>query len=275
MIFLVTAMLSIGMQTRLTDLRSLALSGNFVFRTMLANFLVVPILGIAVAWLFPLQPHVAGALLILACTPGGLGALQFTSRVESGAPLASATLFLLSLTAVLISPLILEIVLPGNIELVMPYGRVLFFLVVFLIVPLFAGMVVLGRMPGAAPKVSRIAGVVSVIVFIAFMVVTGSKRQAAAGEIGGIAVLAMLVFIVLSIAVGWFLGGPTREFRRISATASSMRNAALCLAVVQASAPGHPVMVPLIAFSLLMVPPNMLFAIYIVVRARARPTMGT
>jgi BASS family bile acid:Na+ symporter len=270
LVFLVTSMLSIGMQTRVSDLRSLVATRGFLVRTLLANFLVVPIAGVAVVLLLPLQPHVAGALVLLACTPGGLSAVQFTSQVKGSEPLAGAILCLLSFLALFISPLILQLVLPGNVQMVIPYGRALLFILVHLLLPLLAGMLLLGKAPGAATKLSRLLALAGVVAFVAFMVVTGDARKAATGEIGMAAVGAMLLFIFVSMAVGWFMGGPTRDSRRILATSTSMRNAALCLAIVESSSPGHAVMVPLIAFSLLMVPTNMLFTVYHTIREKRK-----
>ena len=270
MVFLVMSMLSIGAQTRVSDLRSLVASRQFLVRTLFANFLVVPLAGVAVALLLPLQPHVAGALVLLACTPGGLSAIQFTSQVKGRAPLAGAVLGLLSFLAVFVSPLILKLVLPGNVQMVIPYGRALLFFLVYMLLPLLAGMLLLGKAPGVAAKLSKLLALAAVITFIAFMVVTGSARQAATGEIGLAAAGAMLLFIALSMAIGWFMGGPTHDSRQVLATSTSMRNAALCLAIVESSSPGHAVLVPLIAFSLLMVPTNMLFTVYNKIQAKRK-----
>ena len=151
-----------------------------------------------------------------------------------------------------------------------PYGGSLLALLLYMVVPLLAGMLVLDKAPGAAAKLSKLLALVGIVAFVAFMVVTGSKRQAAVGEIGMVAVGAMLLFIFASMAVGWFMGGPNRDSRQVLATSTSMRNAALCLAIVEASASGHAILVPLIAFSLLMVPTNMLFTVYNKIQAKRK-----
>ena len=270
LVFFVSTMLSIGMQTRVTDLRLLLASRRFLLRTLLANFLIVPVCGVVLALLLPLPPHIKGALVLLACTPGGPSSVQFTGQVRQSAPLAGAQLGLLSFTAVFLSPLILKLLLPGDVQWAIPYGNALLALLVFLILPILAGMFLLATVPDAASKLSKLLVLIGVIAFIAFMVVTGDARKAAAGEVGALAVAAMLLFIFISMTVGWFLGGPTVEFRRIMAASTSMRNAALCLAIVESSSPGHAVIVPLVAFSLLMVPTNMLFSVYHTVRDRRK-----
>jgi BASS family bile acid:Na+ symporter len=102
------------------------------------------------------------------------------------------------------------------------------------------------------------------------MVMSGSWRKEAAAQIGGTAVGAILLLIFVSMVIGWFMGGPDHDTRQVLATSTSMRNAALCFGIAEATQPGHPVLVPLIAFSMLMVFPNMLFTVYHAVRAKRR-----
>ncbi len=269
LIFLVSSMLTIGMQSRIGDVRLSLASKGFLARMLLANFVVVPVLGVVLALLLPLQPHLAGALVLLACTPGGLSAINFTPKAGN-AVLAGATMCVLSLLAVFISPLLLRLVLPGHIHLVVPHGAAFLFISAYLLFPLLVGMLVLAKLPGAAAKLSKLLAPAALISFVAFMIMSGAARKSAAGEIGGAAVGAMLLFILGSMVVGWLMGGPGREARQVLATASSMRNAVLCLAIVQSTAPGHAILVPLIAFSMLMVPPNMLLTLYSAVQAKRR-----
>lgn len=269
LIFLVTSMLSIGMQTRVADLRLSLASKGFLARMLLANFVVVPVLGVAIAFLLPLQPHVAGALVLLACTPGGLATINFTPKAGNAA-LAGVIMCVLSMLAVFISPLLLRLMLPEHIHLLVPHGAALLFFFVFLLFPLLAGMLVLAKLPGDGAKLSKLLALAALVAFVAFGVVNGALRKTAASEIGGAAVGAMLLFIVGSMVVGWLMGGPGRHTRQALATASSMRNAVLCLAIVQSTAPGHAALMPLVAFSMLMVPPNMLLTLYSAVQAKRR-----
>jgi len=269
-VFFVTSMMSIGMQTRGSDLSSLAASRGYLGRALLINFVVLPIVGLVIASLFPLQPHVAGAIIFLACTPGGLSAIQFTSKISGSSQLAAAMLFLLSVLAVFISPWILRLALPGDVRLVIPMGRALVAVLVYLFLPLLAGMLLLNKLPGVATRLAKLFALVGLVAFVTFMVVSGDARQAAAGEIGMVAVSAMFLFIFVSMVIGWYMGGPTHHQRQVMATSTSMRNAALCLAIVEATDPGHAVVVPLVAFSFLMVTPNMLFTIYNAVQAKRK-----
>ncbi len=260
--FLITSMLSVGMTATMKDLRSLLASRGLLFRSLIANFVVVPIIGIVLVKVLPLKPEAATALLILACTPGGLSALQFTTKVKGEKFFAGSSAFLLSLLAVFLSPLLLTLVLPGDTSIVVPYGRALIFIVVFLLLPLVAGMLVGGRMERQAEKLSKLFGIVSVVLFIAVMLLLKGDRKEAMNAIGKEALLYMLLFIVLTMVAGWLMAGRPKEARPVLATVTSMRNVALCLLIALKTFPDPAVQTPLVAFSALMVPPNMLLALF-------------
>jgi len=269
-VFFVASMMSIGMQTRVADMASAAAERRYLSRALLANFVVLPFVGLAITLLLPLSPPVAGAILLLACTPGGLSAIQFTGQVGKTSSLAAGVLFLLSFLAVFVSPLILKFVLPGDVQLVIPFGQALWFLLAFLVLPLMVGMLLLAKLPAVAEKLAKPLLLAGVISFVAWMVTSGTWRKEAVAEIGGGGVAAILLLIFVSMTIGWFMGGPNHDERQILATSTSMRNAALCFGIVQATQPGHPVEVPLIAFSMLMVFPNMVFTVYHAVQAKRK-----
>ncbi len=277
LVFLIASMLSVGMQTGIADLRSLVESRSLLLRSLMANFVFVPLVGIALAHLLPLPLGAAGALVLLACTPGGLSAIQFTSRVRGEATLAGAILLLSGVLAVLVSPAMIRVASPASVDLSLPYGRVLGFVALAMLLPLGIGLFVRSGAQGAALKLAKPMSLLALVAFVAFMVATGSLRKEAVGSIGAPAVGAMALFFVASMVIGWLMGGPASESRQVLATATSMRNAALCLVVAQVSPWGDAVMTPLIAFSLLMVPPNMLYSVFNLVRAkrRARPAVAS
>ena len=267
-VFLITAMLSVGLQIRAGDLRSLLGSKGLLLRSLLANFVAVPIVGIVLARTLPLKPEAATALLLLACTPGGISALQFTTRIKGASLFAGSSAFLLSFVAVFLSPALLALVLPGDISVVIPYGRALLFVVVFLLLPLVAGTLVRSRAERPAEKLSKLCAIMSAVLFIVVFVLIMGLRKEAMNAVGKEALLYMLIFIIISMAVGWFMGGPAKETRPVLATVTGMRHVALSLLIALNTFPDPAVQTPLVAFSALMVPPNMLLTAYMVIRSR-------
>jgi BASS family bile acid:Na+ symporter len=268
LLFLITAMLSVGLQITTGDLRSLLRSKGFLLRSLLANFVAVPIVGIVLARTLPFKPEAATALLLLACTPGGISALQFTTRIKGASLFAGSSAFLLTFVAVFLSPALLALVLPGDISVVIPYGRALLFVLVFLLLPLVAGTLVRSRWERPAEKVSKLCAIMSLVLFIVVLVIIMRLRKEAMNAVGNEALLYMFIFIVISMAVGWFMGGPAKETRPVLATVTGMRHVALCLLIALNTFPDPAVQTPLVAFSALMVPPNTLLTAYMVIRSR-------
>jgi BASS family bile acid:Na+ symporter len=266
--FLITAMLSVGLQTTAGDLHSLTGSKGLLLRTLFANFVAVPIIGIVLVRILPLTPDAAIALLLLACTPGGISALQFTTKIKGASLFAGSSAFLLTFTAVFLSPALVALVLPGDISVTIPYGRALLFVIVFLLVPLVAGTLVRIRWERPAEKLSKICAILSAVIFTVVLVLIMDLRKEAMYAVGKEALFYMLIFIILSMAVGWFMGGPAKETRPVLATVTGMRHVALCLLIALNTFPDPAVQAPLLAFSVLMVPPNMLLTVYMVIRSR-------
>jgi BASS family bile acid:Na+ symporter len=266
--FLITAMLSVGLQTTPGDLRSFLRSKGFLLRTLLANFVAVPIVGILLAKTLPFTPEAATALLLLACTPGGVSALQFTSRIKGAALFAGSSSFLLAFVAVFLSPALVALVLPGDISVVIPYGRALLFVVLFLLLPLVAGKLVRSRDEHLAEKLVKPCAIISALLFFVVLVLLMGLKKEAMSAVGKETLLYMLIFIVISMAVGWVMGGPAKETRTVLATVTAMRHVALSLFIALNAFPGPEVQTPLLAFSVLMIPPNMLFTVYMVIRSK-------
>jgi hypothetical protein len=106
------------------------------------------------------------------------------------------------------------------------------------------------------------------ISFLLTVVLSLAVRRKAIGSIGWAGLEAMAVLIILSLAIGWRLGGPDKGSRQVSAMATSMRNAGVCLLIAVTSFPGGTVETAVVAFMALMTPPNMLFVAYHRVRGR-------
>ena len=268
MTFMITSMLSIGLQTSIDGLRQLAANHSFVLRALLLNLVAVPLAGVAVARVLPVAPPVAMALMMLACAPGGISALQFTTKIKGEAALAGALAASLSLSAIVLSPFLFQWLAPEGVEIRVPYGTLLGFFGLFLLAPLALGMAVLTAAPALAPKLAKIIGLIAAVSFVAFALSSSAFRKEATASLGAEGVGALLALIGLSMLAGWLVGGPARETRQALATATSMRNAIVCIAVLHASAPEHPAIIPLVAFSMLMVFPNMALTLFWAVRSR-------
>src|ERR1035438_776525 len=92
--------------------------------------------------------------------------------------------------------------------------------------------------------------------------VCGNKMMAVT-DIATMKVIATpALLIVLAMVVGWYLGGPDRESRRVLATSTSMRSVVICFYVARYWFPGTGVYLAPLVYLSLMVPINAVFTAY-------------
>jgi BASS family bile acid:Na+ symporter len=272
--FLIATMLSLGLRTPPAEFAALLTDRNALSRTLLANYVAVPLLALAIVRFLPLSRESEAAIVILSLVPGGLSALMFTSKVKGEEASATALAVFLSALSILVSPLLLLAILPEQADPAMPWPRVLAVYVLLMLAPLAAGMLLRRRLTALPAGLLRVLGVVSAVLFLAFIFGTKKFRWQAVLHVGWAAAGAMMLFILGAMAAGWFLGGPNPARRQILASATSMRNAALALAIAQESPMGSVVLPPMLAFSLLMVTPNKLFSLWHTWRAKRKAQPG-
>lgn len=269
-IFLVSTMLAIGLTVTGAEILGVLRDRRLAGRVLLANLVLIPIVGYFLILIFPLSPGTKLALAILAMAPGGLTAIQFTDKVKGSLAFAAAVAFLLTIFSIVVTPILVEVILPLETGLDLPLKRIILFIILYLFIPLILGFGIRSRAEMAARVLGKTMLIVSNISFVATILLTSAVKKEAMGAVGKETVLAMLFFIILSMVIGWWMGGPERGNRRVLAIATSMRNAALGLLIAIRAFPESGADVGIIAFMGLMVPPNMLFTVYHSIRERRR-----
>jgi len=260
-VFLVGSMLGIGLKAGKSEILGVVRDKGWLLRIFAANFLLIPALGVLVARLLPIKPENALALILLACAPGGISALQFLTKSKDEVALAYAggTAVLLSFLSIILSPILIAVALPKGLTLTIPYGKAVLFLSVFMLLPLILGILIRGAAGTAARKLAGPISWIGTLAFFGVLFKMLALTKEAKAEVGKTGVVGIILFILVSMLIGWILGGPRKETRPVLATASSMRNVALGLAIAIRSFPETGVLGPLVAFAAIMVPANMLF----------------
>ncbi len=267
-VFLFASMLGIGLQLDFKDIPGVFKAKWLLIKSLGANFIVIPVIGILLAKTIPMPPEVALAFIVLALAPGGLSSIQFISKIHGESAYAGCIVFLLSVLSVFISPLLISFFLPKDIELIIPYWRVFGVLLISIFLPLLLGILLHHKHKLIATKLVKPVVLLGTLAFFGVILLTLSLRKLAMSahtiEITGV----MLLFIILSMLVGWLMGGPRRGARQVLAIVSSVRNVALCLVMAIETVPNAKVITPLVALGALMILPNMIFTVFIMIRRK-------
>lgn len=138
--------------------------------------------------------------------------------------------------------------------------------------PLCAGLWVARRAPKIALRVVPPFEILATVVFLFLMwEMRLARRQALDAIAGHETILAMFLLLVTSMLIGWFLGGPDLESRRVLVTSTGMRSVIVVFYVARYCFRGTNVsMVPIVYLSL-MVQTNLFFHLAVTRWQRLRP----
>jgi len=273
--FVVVVMLSIGLRTTGGELLDILRDRRLLVRTLLANCILIPAVGFLLVRIFPLTPEARIGIMLLAAIPGTPIALQFTRLAKTRLAFAAALTFVLSLVSIAMTPLAIatmpEMIRHDEKPLLLLLGSI----AIYVALPLWVGLWVAKRAPKVASRLVLPLGALATVAFLLLMWETRLMRHQAFDAIrGGGAILAMFLLLVVSMAIGWWIGGTDRETRRVVATSTGMRSVIVVLYIARYCFPGSNVhVVPIVYFSL-MVPTNLLFHLAFSGWQKLRPVAG-
>ncbi len=260
-LFIVVYMLSVPLETSSGEIFQTLGNLNLMGRALLANFVIIPILGILIAQFFDLPSAIRTGFLLLAMAPGGLLALQFARISEGNRVFAVALLFVFCLLAILITPALVHLFFRGEGAGHMPFASMILLLLLLIVLPALAGRALQMLIPRHAPKLGLWLGRLSIVIFLIAAVMAGRYKSPAIKLMGTNGITAIVLLIIGAWIVGWLLGGPEIRNRKVLAISSSMRNVGVCLPLASSYFAGTDVSVPMLAFSGIMIPMNMVFAL--------------
>lgn len=259
--FVALVMVSIGLRVTQGELFSILRNRRVLGRLLLANCVVVPVLGYVLARTIPMDPQVRVGIMLLAAVPGTPVALQFTRTARGRLGFVAGLTFVLSIAAVAIAPVAVTVV-PHVESQYHPEQDLMLSLLLQIVVPLAAGLILARRWSSMAAKLAGPLNILATVIFVFLMWETRAVRREAFRTMEGMPLLTMFALLVMAMATGWWLGGPDRESRRVMATSTSMRNIVVCFFIARYWFPGTKAYLVPIAYLAMMVPANLLFTLY-------------
>jgi len=228
LLFVAARMLYVGLSVEPAQLAALRRQPSFVARALVANFIIVPALGLAIAAMVWVPPHAALGILLLGVLGGGVDFLSTGDKTDGGR-VGVALTFMLSLIGGLLSPMIRLLIQPIGTSLMTSVWALVGLTILVVPVPLVAGLMVRRAAPAAARVTAKAMAVVAVVLFVAAALTTLIVKAPLATDLGVRAIAAIVVFIAGAAIAGWVVGGPSAEQRALLARATVMRNAGLAL----------------------------------------------
>jgi BASS family bile acid:Na+ symporter len=249
LVFVVTCMVAAGLGLSVGDVVTSLRRGRLVAFAVAANFVLAPALAYALTEIIPLdRPYAIGLLLL-----GGAAGAPFLPKLAELArgdhAFSVGLMLLLTVGSVVFMPVVLPLMIPGLSADPWPILRPLLFT---MLIPLAAGMVVKKRSERWAARLRAVLGKVSnVSLLLAVTLLIGLNFGAMLGTFGSGAVAVAVVFVSLTLAAGYALGGPAPGTRSVLGLGTGQRNvaAALVIATQNFTDPGVVVMLLVSTFA--------------------------
>ena len=264
-ITLIEMMVLIGLRVTFAELGRVAGNWRLVGRAAVANYLLVPSVAVGLLVWFDANPMVAAGFLILAVCPGAPFGPPFAGIARANVPIAVGLMVILAGSSAVISPLLLQLLLPwisGGEAPRIDLPGMLGALLITQLLPLLCGLLVRRWRPQFADRlldplelVSKILnlGVAGLILATQFSMLLDIRVR---GFVG------MLILLVASLIIGWLAGGGGREVRRTMALTTALRNVGVGLVIVTANFSGTPAVSAALAYGIVEVFGSLLVAFW-------------
>jgi bile acid:Na+ symporter, BASS family len=264
-ITLIEMMVLIGLRVTFAELAGTIKDWRLLVRAAAANYLLVPLVAIALLISFDASPAVAAGFMILAVCPGAPFGPPFAGIARANVSVAVGLMVVLAGSSAIISPVLLRVLLPWvssgeapRIDLIGMVGALL----VTQLVPLLVGIVLKHWHPQLAERLLGPLELVSKILNLGVAGLILATQFQMLAEIRVRGFVGMLVLLAASLAIGWLAGGAGRDNRKTMALTTALRNVGLGLVIVTGNFAGTPAVSAALAYGIVEVFGSLLLALW-------------
>ncbi len=238
LVFVVTCMLTAGLGLSLRDIVAPLRRPRLVVLALLANFCLAPAIAYGLTELLPLDRGHAIGLLLLGGAAGAPFLPKLAELAKGDIAFSVGLMLLLMVGSVIFMPIALPLLIPGLSAEPWPILKPLLFT---MLLPLAVGVMMKRRSEKWSTRLQPIFGKVSnVSMLLAVLLLIGLNFQAMLGTFGTGAVAAGVVFVSLSLVVGYALGGPSTGTQSVLGLGTGQRNIAAALLIATQNFPDDP-----------------------------------
>ena len=227
--FVVSSMLAMGTGLTVGEIVAALRNRRLIMVALLANFVLMPLAALTLAKVLWLDEPLGVGLLLLGCAAGAPFLPKLAQLSRGNLPFAVGAMVLLMIITVGYLPIVLPLLLP---EVTVNPAKIAQSLILLMLLPLGVGLFAKarhGRLSACVkPFLDRLSSISLVLLILLISIVNFDKVLQVFGTRG---ILAGLLFIAFGCLMGWLLGGPGDDTRRVLALGTGQRNIAAALVV--------------------------------------------
>jgi BASS family bile acid:Na+ symporter len=271
--FPIASMLAIGLSHKLAQIAEPLRHPDRVFRALVANFVLVPLLALGISRLLALDPSLAAGMMLIGTAAGAPFLIKLTEAAKADTGLSATLLVLLMPLTVLYMPLVVPLVVAdasvNAIGIAVPLCSTL-------LLPLIAGLVVDSLLPNLAARLRPVALEISSVALVVLIGSTLVLNGALFRDLLGTGAIAAAVLLTAgAFGMGYLLSGPGFDRRTVMGLGAAQRNVAAAMVVAAQDFDDPRTLVMVVSFSVIDL--IVLFPVAWVLRGRSsrRPSHPT
>jgi predicted Na+-dependent transporter len=227
--FVVGSMLATGLSLTVAQIIQPLKNVRLVILALLANFVLVPLLAYGITLVIPLDQPLQIGLIVLSTVAGAPFLVKEVQAAQGDLSLGVGLMFLLMVVTIFYVPIILPLLLPGAAVNGWDIAKSL---IMTMLIPIVLGLMYRSHSPeGAqhwAPVMNKVSGVALLLLLVTGL---GLNVSNIIDLIGSNGFLALLIFVVVSLLIGFVMGGRDPAVRSVLGLGTAQRNVAAAILV--------------------------------------------
>jgi BASS family bile acid:Na+ symporter len=229
LLFIVGSMLATGLSLTTAQILQPLKNARLVIAALLANFVLVPALAYLITVILPLEEPLKIGLIVLSTVAGAPFLVKEVQAAKGDLPVGVGLMFLLMVVTIFYVPLVLPLLLPGVAVNAWDIAKSL---IVTMLIPIILGLFYRSQsLEGAqhwAPVMNKVSSVALLILLVTAL---GLNVSNIIDLIGSRGFLALILFVVGSLLIGFVMGGRNPGVRTVMGLATAQRNVAAAILV--------------------------------------------
>lgn len=228
-VFVISSTLAVGLGLTVQQILAPLRNGRLVVLSLLANFVLTPLVAIGLARVLRLEEPLGVGLLLVGVAAGAPFLLKLADLAKGNMPFAVGLMVVLMVITVGYVPIVLPLLLEG--VSVNP-ANIARSLILLMLIPLGGGLALRAWHPPVAARLRAVVAPVSSISMIFVVTLTTAGHfPSVVGVLGSFGIVAAVIFTAICFGVGWVLGGPGADTRRVLSLGTAQRNTAAAFVV--------------------------------------------
>ena len=238
LIFIVTSMLGMGFSLTITQIMTPLKNRKLVIMSLVANFVLVPILALLIVRIIPLSEGLQIGLILVGFAAGAPFLPKLVQVAKGDMAFTAGLMVLLMVITIAYLPLVLPFVLTG--VQVNPWD-IAKSLIVLMLIPLAIALFIRARYEevakGLIHTMTMAANLSLAAMFIGYFI---GYFDVTYGVLGTGGIFVSILLVVGAVIVGYLLGGADTNTKKVLALGTGQRNLAAAFAIASSNFASNP-----------------------------------